>query len=275
MSRYKFGITQWGMPGDGHYPVRIAKEAGLDGVQVDVGFYENGYPLAQQYVRDMYMEDAAKYGIAFPSLALNDLGIHEFVNGRDTEHGKIAYETMQLGIETAAAMKIDTVMVPNFFANFITEERHFDHAVEALVFACDTAAKYGVTIASETILSPEEQFRLLDAVNRPNIAVFFDSMNYKFFSKFDPLEVLKKLYPRMVPQLHIKDGVDVLSGGMLGEGNMDFFKQAEFLAASDFDGWIILENYHSHLPIRGNSRANQLELLKKDLQTAKRALRAS
>lgn len=274
MARYKFGATQWGMPGEGLYAIRIAKDAGLDGVQIELGSYENGYPMAQKCVRDKYLEDGEKYGVEFPSLVLNDLGVYDFVHGKNTDKGKIAYEMMELGINVAAEMKIDTVMIPNFFENFIVEEEHFKNAADALVFCCDLAAKHNITIASETVLSPENHFRILDMVNRKNIGIFFDSMNYKFFSKLDQMDVLKKALPRMVPQLHIKDGVKDLSGSLLGEGDMDFFKQADFIANSDYKGWIILENYHSHLPLRKTSVADQLALLKQDVATAKKALKA-
>ena len=274
MSRYKFGVTQWGMPGEGHYSVRIAKEAGLDGMQIELGSYESGYGLAQKYVMEKYLEDSEKYGIEFPSLVTNDLGVNGFVEGPKSESGKIAYDTMSIGIETAAAMKITTIMIPNFFANWIANERHFDNTVEALVFCCDLAAKHNIIIGSETGLSPEDHFRLLDLVNRPNIGIFFDTMNPRFFGKRDPFDTLKKEIARFVPQLHIKDGIDTLSGALLGEGEMDFFKQAEYIHNSNYSGWIILENYYSHLPVRGSNCANQMELLRKDLAIAKKAFKA-
>lgn len=275
MSRYKFGITQWGMPGEGHYSVRIAKEAGLDGVQLELGSHEAGYPLAQKYVHEKYLEDAKRYGIEFPSLVVNDLGVNGFVEGRDSEQGRIAYKTMRIGIETAAKMRIDTIMIPNFFANWIGDKKHYDNTVEALVFCCDIAAGHGITIASETGLAPEDHFRLLDLVDRPNIGIFFDCMNARYFGKRDQLDTLKKEFPRLVPQMHIKDGVDILSGALLGEGKMDFFKQAEFIVSTGYSGWLILENYYSHLPIRGGDTADQMLLLKKDIATAKKAFKVS
>lgn len=273
MGKYKFACTQWGMPGEGLYAVRIAKEAGLDGLQIELGSYENGYPMAQKCVRDKYMEDGAKYGIEFPSIVLNDLTINDFVHGKDTERGQIAYEQMKLGIEVAADMKIDTVMIPNFFNNFITEEEHFKNAADALKFCCDEAGKHGITIASETVLSWKDHKKIFEMVNMPNLGVFFDSMNYKFFSKLDQMEVLTSVYDHMVPQLHVKDGIDDLSGSLLGEGNMDFYKQADYIANSDYKGWVIVENYYSHMPLRGNSTADQLELFKKDVKNLKKSLR--
>lgn len=128
--KYKFGVTQWGMPGNGLYAVKLAKDAGLDGLQIELGSYEKGYPMGQKRIRDAYMEDGAKYGIEFPSLVLNDLTINDFVNGRDCEKGKIAYDQMKLGIEVAADMNVKVVMIPNFFDNFITKDEHYKNAAE-------------------------------------------------------------------------------------------------------------------------------------------------
>lgn len=273
MKNYKFACTQWGMPGEGLYAVPIAKEAGLDGLQIELGSYEQGYPMAQKAVRERYMEDGEKYGIEFPSIVLNDLGTNEFVHGKDTERGKIAYEQMELGIEVAKEMNIKTVMIPCFFNNFIVEEEDYFHAVEALKFCCTKAEKYGITIASETVLDWDNHKKIFDKVHMDNLGVFFDSMNYKFFSKLDQMDVLKKVYDHMVPQLHVKDGKDVLSGSLLGEGDMDFFRQAEYIADSDYEGWVILENYYSHMPVRGDATTDQVELMKKDLATLKKALK--
>jgi len=63
MGNYKFACTQWGMPGEGLYAVRVAAEAGLDGLQIEIASHENGYPLLQKTVREGYMEDSERYCI--------------------------------------------------------------------------------------------------------------------------------------------------------------------------------------------------------------------
>jgi sugar phosphate isomerase/epimerase len=169
-------------------------------------------------------------------------------------------------------MKVGVVMLPNFFDNFITEDAHYDNTVEALNYACDIAGKYDITIANECVLNRRDHSRILDKVNKTNIGVFFDSMNYKFFSKYDQLEILNDVYPKMIPQLHVKDGVDGLSGSRLGQGNMDFFKQIELLKEKKYTGWIIIENYYCQLPLRAENEKDQLQLLIEDIKTLKDAL---
>ena len=48
--KIKFGCVAWGLPGGGYFGPQIAKEAGLDGIQLELGSYEWGYPLAQKPV---------------------------------------------------------------------------------------------------------------------------------------------------------------------------------------------------------------------------------
>ncbi|MDR1623723.1 MAG: sugar phosphate isomerase/epimerase [Tannerellaceae bacterium] len=266
----KFGVTQWGLPGDGIYAVKLVREAGLDGLQLELGSYEKGYPLAQKRIQDAYMEDAIRYKIEFPSLVLNDLTINDFVHGCTCEKGEIAYEQIKIGIEAAARMKIKTVCIPNFFENFITEEYHFDNTVAALKYCCELAGEHDITIASESILNGQEHLRLLAKVHMPNLGILYDSMNYKFFRQYDQLKILNEVYPKMIRQLHVKDGTSTLSGSLLGDGNMDFFKQMEFLKAKNYSGWIIIENYYNQLPLRMRHGDDQLALLIKDLNTLKR-----
>ena len=38
--KIKFGCVAWGLPGGGYFGPQIAKEAGLDGIQLELGSYE-------------------------------------------------------------------------------------------------------------------------------------------------------------------------------------------------------------------------------------------
>ena len=61
--KIKFGCVAWGLPGGGYFAPQIAKEAGLDGIQLELGSYEWGYPLAQKQVQEAYLEERERLGI--------------------------------------------------------------------------------------------------------------------------------------------------------------------------------------------------------------------
>ena len=97
---------------------------------------------------------------------------HEFIHGNSTENGKIAWEQMEIGVETAAQMGIRRLMIPNFIHNLITCEEHIEHAREALSYACRLGAEQGITILTENALDWKRQIELLDAVGADNLKNF-------------------------------------------------------------------------------------------------------
>lgn len=270
--KYKFGVTQWGMPGEGMYIVQLAKEAGLDGVQLETGSFEKGFPMCQKRIRDKFMNDSVNFGIEFPSLVMNDLCTNGVVKGKNCETGKIAYNHMQLAIEAAVDMNIKVLMFPSFFANFIETEEDFKNTVEALKFCCDMAGVHDITVAHESVLNVTEQISLMDAVNMPNLKLFFDTQNYKFFKNFNQMEILGGLYPQILDQLHVKDGIDAMSGSLLGEGLAQFEEQIKYLKEKEYSGWYIFENYFHQLPLRTQAEKDQLSLLFKDIEKLKSML---
>ncbi|PWM35800.1 MAG: sugar phosphate isomerase/epimerase, partial [Clostridiales bacterium] len=146
----QYGITQWALPGEGIYAIRHVAEMGFDGMQLEVGAYAKGYYMSQKSIRDAYLEDGEKYGIQFPSIVLNDLMVNGFVKPRGSEQYKIAQETMELGLEIAKYMKIDDVMIPQFWGNEITDDETFEQTVEELGRFCKKAAEAGIHVESET-----------------------------------------------------------------------------------------------------------------------------
>lgn len=84
MDRSKFAVTQWGMPDEGLYAVKLAADAGLDGLQLGLGSYEKGFPLSQRQIREEYLRAGEQYGIEFPSICIGDFAVNSFVQGPDT-----------------------------------------------------------------------------------------------------------------------------------------------------------------------------------------------
>lgn len=267
----KIGAVAWGLPGGGAYAPKVAKMAGLDGIQLELGSYEAGYPLAQKEVAEGYKEDRERYGIEYPAIVLNDVMVHEFIHGKNTENGKIAYEQIAIGIEAAKGLGIDRIMIPNFLENLITEEAHVEHTKEALSYACKLAEQEGILILTENALDYKGQEALIRDVGASNLMVHFDTQNFKFNFDMDQCEQLKHLYPLMDEVMHTKDGIKNPGEKLLGQGNTDFFGQMKFLKENKFEGWIVIENYYNLAPLREEAAGNwQMGLLHKDMETLRR-----
>lgn len=268
------GSVAWGLPGGGYFAPRIAKLAGLDGIQLELGSFKAGYPLSQSEIISAYIDAREEYHIEYPAIVLNDVMEHEFINGRSNENGKIAYEQIELGIETADKLGIRKIMIPNFEKNLITKPIHIQNTIEALKFACDLALKKGICILTENALDWKKQRQLFDVINRSNLLVHFDTQNFKYNFNMDQCEQLENLYDLMDTQLHVKDGANCPGGCFLGEGNTDFYKQMDFLKRHNYHGWLITENYYNLSPLRDKSDDNnQMQLLQKDIETIRKCFR--
>lgn len=262
----KIGAVAWGLPGGGSYAARVAKAAGLDGIQLELGSYEDGYPLAQKDVQEGYLEDRLRYDIEYPAIVLNDVMVHEFINGKNTENGKIAYDQIALSIETAKSLGIDRIMIPNFLKNLITNESHLEQAKEALVYACRLAKPEGILILTENALDWKKEENLLKDVGADNLKIHFDTQNFKFNFDMDQCEQLEGLYPHLDSVMHTKDGIDKPGESLLGEGNTNFHGQMKYLKQQGFEGFIVIENYYNLLPLRGRAQKDgQMGLLLKDI----------
>lgn len=269
----KIGAVAWGLPGSGNYAPKTAAAAGLDGLQLELGSYERGYPLAQKEVMEGYEEDRERYQLEYPAIVLNDVMVHEFIHGSGTENGKIAYDQIALAVDVAAKMKIDRIMIPNFLNNLITEENHMENTMDALEYACSEAEKYGIMILTENAMSWERQIYMLEQLNRKNLKIHFDTQNFQYNFRMDQCEVLERLYPYMDEMLHVKDGENEPGDRLLGAGTTNFEGQMRILREKGFAGWIITENYYDLLPARmKNISLDQMELLKKDIETIKKSL---
>jgi sugar phosphate isomerase/epimerase len=270
----KYGITQWSLPGHGMYAVKYAAEAGLDGLQIELGAYEDGYYMAQPKVYNDYLADGKKYGIEFPSIVLNCLSTHGFVGGADSEDYDIAIESLYMALDVVKAMNINMVMLPFFWANELKDEATTANAITVLKDYCRVAAEFGLEVATETTLSAEDQIKFLTAIDLPNVTTFFDTQNYRFFKGYDQKDTIEKLYPYISDQIHVKDGIGqehkggILSGSYLGQGDSDFQASVDKLKAESFDGWLILENYYYLRSFSGPS-SGQFEALDKDVSYLK------
>ncbi len=272
----KFGVCQWSLPGNGFYAARLAAELGLDGVQLGLGSHRAGFYLEQERIQQALLEDAAKYGIEYPSICMVSLEEYSFIRDEHSEEYRIAYETLTKGVEAAKAMNIKLVMIPSFFKNDILTGRDVEMTAKALRYVCELAGEHGIEVAHESTVDAKTQLELLDMVDMPNVSVFYDSQNYRYFKNLNQQDIIKGIYPRMAAQLHVKDGSNEkgLEGQLpLGQGDSGFSDTVDILRGNGYNGWVFLENYYWKMPLRERN-ADQYAILLDDLKTLKQSLLA-
>lgn len=269
--RYKIGICQWSVTLDGADICRFAGSLGLDGVQLEIGTVESGYPLTRPAVQREYLERASEHGIQFTSIATRVTEKFRMTDPAGTEDSRIVWDAIERSVEVADAMGIKTIMIGSFRASAIHDEAGLVRTAEVLTDACDLAAKKGIVIAAENVLSADEMYRLAEMINRPNLRLYFDTQNYVLRKGYDPSGLLKRLAPLLCGEMHIKDGVNDISEALLGEGSTDFFRTMKTLREIDYSGWLVLENFYDRGPL-GSRHPDPAQIVREDLRILEKAL---
>jgi 2-epi-5-epi-valiolone 7-phosphate 2-epimerase len=267
----KIGVCEWALPVEGPAACRLAAEVGFEGMQLDIGPWERGFPKSRKFVRDLYLEYAQKYGLEYPSMAVRAGDYYSLVDEPGTTEHEIVRAGILAAVEAAEYMDIPLVMIPTFEKSRIRTERHFQIVIDMLREACRAAADSGITIAAENTLSVEQSIAMVREVNAVNFALYFDFQNYYLANDDSSPRVLEQLYPHVV-EVHVKDGKNKdLSGALLGTGDADFFASMEVLRKNGYEGWLISENYYDMPPlcIRGD---DPMELMRKDVSTLRKVL---
>ena len=261
----RLGICQWSLPIDGPYGCQLAKELGLDGIQLDVGTHARGFPLSKKSVQKAFLEMARQHKIEFPSIAITELDYFSMVAPDGSSERLVADLAIKKAIESAQAMDVPLVMAPSFGKSMINSGQDMTEAVSYLQLACDYAKPFGITIATENALSANMITQLFERVNRENLKLYFDSQNHFLQKGYDIADLLKEVYP-FVCEVHLKDGKEGnLSASLLGQGETGFYRTMDVLKEMNYSGWLVLENYYDREPLSLQAE-DPVELVSKDLE---------
>ena len=265
--KWTMGITQWCLPGNRDYTLRLAKQLGFDAVQLEFGSYENGMALSHSRLRKLYIEESKKLGIKLLPLTINALCRYGVVNGLDTADGKIAKDTILASLEAAADMGMEGVTIPSFGAGTIQNASDYEYTVEALRFACEQAKPLGLTVYTENVLDARGMTQLFNDCGMGQLRLLFDSQNYSVFGHDYAVDVLKTHWDKLGYHLHVKDGGDM--GTMfLGTGSSPFAEVMDVLRERGYSGTIVLENNYGSLPLCAQAE-DRFELVERDMKTVR------
>jgi len=229
----------------------LAKRIGLDGVELLMGNAKEGLPLRRPDVRARYKEAAKRTGLVVSSLCPNVLNQVPLKS-----EPKTAVWLLDT-IEAAHDFGCRNILVP-FFGNGqlkMDDTAEVTRVVDVLKEAGPRAAAAGVTLGLENTLSAEENMVLLEQVNSPGVAVYYDIGNSAGRGR-DVAAEIRKLGARIC-QIHIKD-----NPSYLGEGKIDLSAVAAAVRDINYTGWLVLETTSPGNDVEQDTRRN-LAFMKK------------
>lgn len=268
---YHFGICEWSLPVSGTLAIRLASQAGYEGIQLgEAGGRIQGYPLNNPCVQEAYLEEAYRYGIKLHSLNLGALLAEGTLNyAPETERGCWARESLDKGFEVCRNLGLGVVVIT---VEPKTEEA-FANVVSHLKYAQELSRDSGVEIAVESAQPLTDIRRLLDQLDGA-IKLCMDLLNPFRFRTGDAREQIRSFGADCISHFHMKDSVrELFRPGergcvLLGRGDAGIAESAALIRQMTCGGWLISENYY-YLPPMNREEADFMMLAKQDLETMK------
>ena len=232
--RFKIGACQWSLRTAGPDCFDIAKEIGLDGVQVNMGTAADNMSLRQAPVQQAYRAAATRSGLEIASLALAEF------NNVPLKNDPRAAAWLADSIGVAQALKLRLVMIAAFAkGDLLDDTPGIDHTVELLKQIAPKAEQANIILGLENYLSAADNLDIIRRVGSPAVQVYYDVGNSTDKGR-DIYQEIRQLKGRLC-EFHAKD-----AGSLLGEGRIDFPKVRQAMDAIDYRGWIHLEAAAPH-----------------------------
>lgn len=229
---FKIGACDWSI-GKMADPAAldVAKEIGLDGVQVSLGTDANQMSLRTAEVQARYHEAVRRTGQQVASLAIGELNNIPYKSDPRT----ISW----VADAPAAARALDCrVILLAFFGkgDLKGDRAGTDEVVRRLKEAAPKAEKAGAILGIESWLSAAENFAIVERVGSPAVQVYYDVANSEKMG-YDIYEEIRWLgKKRVICEFHMKE-----NDAELGSGRVDFRKVRAAIEEIGYSGWMHIE----------------------------------
>ena len=244
--RFRLGACDWyiGKMGD-PAAFEVAKQIGLDGVQVSLGTAADDMRLRKPEAQQQYKDAARKSGLEVASLAIGELNEIPYKSDPRT------VQWVSDSIDVCKAFGVRVVLLA-FFGNddLRGDSAGVDEVVRRLKAVAPKAEKAGVILGIESWLSADQHLEILERVGSKAVQVYYDVCNSNDRG-YDIYKEIRKLGKRIC-EFHAKE-----NGSLLGQGKVDFQKVRAALDDIRYRGWVQIEGaVPSGQPILESYQAN-------------------
>ncbi len=228
--RFKIGACDWSI-GKMCDPAAfaVARQIGLDGVQVSLGTVANQMSLRQHEVQQRYQTAARQAGLEIASLAIGELNNVPYKSDPRT------VEWVSDSVDVCQALGLRVVLLA-FFNNddLRGDTAGVDEVVRRLKAVAPKAEKAGVALGIESWLSADQHLDILKRVGSRAVRAYYDVCNSNDMG-YDIYAEIRKL-GRRICEFHFKE-----NGSLLGQGKVDFQKVRATMDDIGYTGWVQIE----------------------------------
>jgi sugar phosphate isomerase/epimerase len=215
---------------------KLVSELKGDGVEVDMGglgtrdSFDN--KLRQASFRKLFKEEAAKYKLEIPSIAMSGFYAQSFVKRENYK------DLVQDCIQTMVGMGVKIAFLPLGVGCDLTKNPELRPVlVKRLKIIGKMASKAGVIIGIETSLDAEGDVKLLSEINSSSIKIYYNFQNPLVAGR-DLYKELRILGKKRICQIHCTDTDDVL---LPYNKRLDMNKVKNALDEIGWSGWLVVE----------------------------------
>jgi L-ribulose-5-phosphate 3-epimerase len=253
----RVGMTDWNLGRRGDITkIALAREIGLDGIQVSVQYPTDGSPtLRDPKTQAAFRRAALDNGIQICSLAIGNPG-----KSRMPMHTSPAFAILLVeAVEIAHNLGTNNILLPILGDSHIdmTNQAQVDTFVAMMKEVARYGEKYGVVVGLEDWVSAEDNIRLVDAIGSDYVAVYYDAHN--IVKRVKDIYAEPKLLGKRIHQIHVKNANMLMSGQ---GGRLDWPRMAKEFYEIGYRGWYVLETDSPTKDIIADTRAN-IEYVKK------------
>lgn len=277
MAKIKFGVCEVGLPCPGPSAIRMAHEAGFEGIQLtDAGGSPKSFPLTNRWIQEDYLAAAEKYHVTLHSICLTTLIRQGYIKSSPlTEEGKTCMESIRMGCVAASQLGVPALMVEGMRMYGAAQHSHVRQMYE---YAVETADKYGVTITMETDIPLQAHFDFLDLFDG-KLKLCFDTHNPFMYGTGYPPDMIRALGKERIHHFHMKESRADAEGFitketapivLLGQGTTEFDACVQAIKDIGYEGWVISETFYDRPSFNTNGE-DYVSSARKDVETLKRA----
>lgn len=229
--RFKIGACDWSI-GKLANPAafEVAKQIGLDGVQVSLGTEANGMHLRQPGMQHTYRDAAKQAGLEIASLAIGELNQVPYKSDPRT------IEWVSDAIDVCRALGVRVVLLAFFSKGDLRDDPPgVDEVVKRLKAVAPKAEQAGVVLGLESWLNAETHLDILERVGSKAVQVYYDVCNSNDRG-YDIYQEIRHLGRERICEMHFKE-----NGALLGRGKVDFKRVRAALDDIGYRGWIQIE----------------------------------
>ena len=227
---FKVGVCEWNLGKNDPSSYDLAKEIGVDGIQLNMGSVGNDMHLRRPDVQKAYLAAAKKHGLEVASVGVAEM------NNVPLKSDPRAETWLHDSVGVAKALGVKVVLLAFFHKNDLKGDKAgTDRVVDLLKQATPRAQEAGVVYGIESWLSAEEHMDIIDRVASPALQVYYDVGN-SHLKDYDIYREIRWLGRKNICEFHAKD-----YNFLFGQGKVDFPEVRRAMDDIGYRGWIQIE----------------------------------